>query len=480
MANRLAGETSPYLLQHQNNPVDWQPWDSEALAQAKAEGRPIFLSIGYSACHWCHVMEHESFENPRIAKLMNDDFICVKVDREERPDLDQIYMNAVQMLTGRGGWPMSVFLTPDLEPFYGGTYWPPTARGGHARASTRCWSPWPRPGKSDARRSPSRPAELTAHLREAGGFPPTAAVNFPNSSSTRPPRRCCATSTRARRFRRSAKVSASDGSAAAAAGRASPSATRRSRSRDGDARQDGGRRNLRSSRRRLPSLFGRRALAGAAFRKDALRQRAVGELLIWMRFWRRNARIMPGSFAKRSIICCATCTIPPGGFYSTEDADSEGEEGKFYVWTPEEIRAVLDPVAAEQFCYVYDVSDEGNFEGQNILNLPKSIEQCARLRNWPAAELEASLAASCANLLEARNRRVRPGRDDKVLTSWNGLAIDALAVAAGCLTSRAIRPPRKGRLISFSPVCAPPMAGCCTRGAAKRKSRRFSTTMRTL
>ena len=130
--NRLAGETSPYLLQHAGNPVDWHPWDAEALARARAEDKPIFLSIGYSACHWCHVMEHESFENPAIARLMNEHYVCIKVDREERPDLDQIYMNAVQLLTGRGGWPMSVFLTPDLKPFYGGTYWPPEPRMGHA------------------------------------------------------------------------------------------------------------------------------------------------------------------------------------------------------------------------------------------------------------------------------------------------------------------------------------------------------------
>src|SRR5262245_51769919 len=128
--NRLANESSPYLLQHRNNPVDWFPWGPEALARAKAEGKPIFLSIGYSACHWCHVMEHESFENAGIAAFVNEHFVPIKVDREERPDLDQIYMNAVQLMTGRGGWPMSVFLTPDLQPFFGGTYWPPTARMG--------------------------------------------------------------------------------------------------------------------------------------------------------------------------------------------------------------------------------------------------------------------------------------------------------------------------------------------------------------
>ena len=167
MPNRLAAETSPYLLQHQNNPVDWYPWGAEALARAKAEQKPIFLSIGYSACHWCHVMEHESFENATIAKDMSENFVCIKVDREERPDLDQIYMNAVQLMTGRGGWPMSMFLTPDLQPFFGGTYWPPTARMGMPgfdqvlRSVTDAWQNR-RPAALE------QAAQLTEHLRSIG------------------------------------------------------------------------------------------------------------------------------------------------------------------------------------------------------------------------------------------------------------------------------------------------------------------------
>ena len=156
-ANRLAGETSPYLLQHAHNPVDWYPWGPEALARAKAEDRPIFLSIGYSACHWCHVMERESFENPEIAALMNEHFVNIKVDREERPDLDQIYMAAVQAMTGHGGWPMSVFLTPDLKPFYGGTYFPPTDSRGMAGLPARAPERRTGPGRSGATRSASRP-----------------------------------------------------------------------------------------------------------------------------------------------------------------------------------------------------------------------------------------------------------------------------------------------------------------------------------
>src|SRR5215475_2877157 len=168
--NRLVHESSPYLLQHQNNPVDWYPWGPEALGRAKAEQRPIFLSIGYSACHWCHVMEHESFENPAIAQLMNDNFVCIKVDREERPDLDHIYMSAVQLLTGRGGWPMSVFLTPDLQPFYGGTYWPPTSRmgmPGFDQVLTAVADAW----KNRRPQAVEQAAELTEHLGRLSELP---------------------------------------------------------------------------------------------------------------------------------------------------------------------------------------------------------------------------------------------------------------------------------------------------------------------
>src|SRR5215475_3275271 len=178
--NRLVHESSPYLLQHQNNPVDWYPWGPEALGRAKAEQRPIFLSIGYSACHWCHVMEHESFENPAIAQLMNDNFVCIKVDREERPDLDHIYMSAVQLLTGRGGWPMSVFLTPDLQPFYGGTYWPPKSRMGMPgfdqvlNAVSNAW-------RDRRQQAIDQAAELTEHLTRI-----TAAASAEESEASDP------------------------------------------------------------------------------------------------------------------------------------------------------------------------------------------------------------------------------------------------------------------------------------------------------
>ena len=173
MPNRLAKESSPYLLQHQNNPVDWYPWGEEAIEKARREDKPIFLSIGYSACHWCHVMEHESFENEAIARVLNENFVAIKVDREERPDLDQIYMNAVQMLTGHGGWPMSVFLTPELKPFYGGTYWPPQQLARHAGLRSdsgggdRCLEESPRAGAERGRAAYGRVAECRRSRRAA-------------------------------------------------------------------------------------------------------------------------------------------------------------------------------------------------------------------------------------------------------------------------------------------------------------------------
>ena len=268
VVNRLAGATSPYLLQHDDNPVDWYPWGDEAFALARAEDRPILLSVGYAACHWCHVMAHESFEDPATAALMNERFVSIKVDREERPDVDALYMDAVVALTGHGGWPMTVFLTPDGEPFYGGTYYPPEPRHGmpafRGRAR-RGLGRLPRaarrrgaPGASARRGAPAvggaaavvRPADGVAARR--GGARAAVAV-----------RRALG------RLRRRAEVPARVGARA-------PAAARRARARADDARRDGRRRDVRPRRRRLPPLLGRRALARAALREDAVRQRAAG------------------------------------------------------------------------------------------------------------------------------------------------------------------------------------------------------------
>ncbi|HZZ27256.1 MAG TPA: thioredoxin domain-containing protein [Pirellulales bacterium] len=430
--NRLADESSPYLLQHQNNPVDWYPWGPESLQRAKAEQKPIFLSIGYSACHWCHVMEHESFENPDIARLMNENFVCIKVDREERPDLDHIYMNAVQLLTGRGGWPMSVFLTPDLQPFYGGTYWPPTARMGMPGfdqvllAVANAW-------QERRQQAIEQAAELTGHISQLAALP-TAAGEL------------------------SQKLIDVAGAAL-------------ERSFDFHHGGFGGAPKFPHpmdlqvllrlwKRHRRPGLLGMvtttldKMAAGGIYDHlgGGFHRYSVDEHWLVPHFEKMlydNALLttaytegfLATHNAEYARVARETCdyllrdlTDPAGGFYSTEDADSEGAEGKFYVWTPQEIATVLGTKTAEVFCYVYDVSEAGNFEEQSILNLPKPLEVCAKIKQRDPAELRAVLAASRQKLLEVRGRRVRPGRDDKVLVAWNGLMIDALSRAAVALS----------------------------------------------
>jgi len=428
--NRLAGETSPYLLQHQDNPVDWYPWGEEALQRARQEDRPIFLSIGYSACHWCHVMEHESFENEEIAGLLNERFVCIKVDREERPDLDQIYMQAVQMMTGHGGWPMSIFLTPELKPFYGGTYWPPHAQRGMpgfdqiVQAVDEAWknrreqalegsqelarrivensaAAGPAPLPEDVLASAAANLEGAFDFKN-GGF--GGAPKFPHPMDLQVLLRYWAKQPRdgvMQMVRLTLDRMAAGGIYDHLGG--------------GFARYSVDARWLVPH---FEKMLYDNALLLSAYLEGFV---ATGEA-DYARVARETA-----DYVLRDM------TDPGGGFYSTEDADSEGEEGKFYVWTPDELRDVLGPQAAETFAHVYDVSEEGNFEGRNILNLSKTIPQCAQLLGRDETELRDELADSRAKLLAARNRRVRPGRDDKVLVSWNGLMIDGLSRAANVL-----------------------------------------------
>ncbi len=411
--------------------MDWYPWADEALQRAKREEKPIFLSIGYSACHWCHVMEHESFENAAIAQLMNDNFVCIKVDREERPDLDHIYMTAVQILTGRGGWPMSVFLTPDLQPFYGGTYWPPTARMGmpgfdqvlHAVADA-----W----QNRRAQAMEHAAELTQHISQSGELPKSekklslellenaghalergfdhrhggfgGAPKFPHPMDLQVLLRLWA---RSRRQGLLDMVTTTLDKMAAG----------------GIYDQLGGGFHRYSVDERwlvphFEKMLYDNALLTAAY-VEAFQATGNAD---YARVVRETC-----DYVLRDL------TDPAGGFYSTEDADSEGEEGKFYVWTPQEIESVLDREAAEIFCYVYDVSESGNFENHNILNLPKSIDTCAQIKRHDVDRLRSELAESRAKLFQLRKRRVRPGKDDKVIVAWNGLMIDALAKATGAL-----------------------------------------------
>jgi len=431
MPNRLAGQSSPYLLQHQNNPVDWFPWGREALERARKEDKPIFLSIGYSACHWCHVMEHESFENEGIAKQLNDHFISIKVDREERPDLDHIYMTAVQAISGRGGWPMSVFLTPQGEPFYGGTYWPPQRRHGMPgfdevlRAIAELWEKRRPDALENAGqltqhlRSLSRPSRppgdlsvgtLTAAVASLervfdytyGGF--GGAPKFPHPMDVQ---------LLMRFYRRDPRPGLLD----------MVRSTLDHMARGGIYDQLGGGFHRYSvDERWLVPHFEKMLYDNALLARtyiDAFR--LLGDAQF-------------GVTAQETLdYLLGEMQDPTGGFYSTQDADSEGVEGKFFVWTPAEIRQVLGEETADEFCWAYDVTEDGNFEGHNILNLSKSLVQHAKLRGLDESKLQEDMAAARKKLLEVRNRRVHPGLDDKVLANWNGLTIDVLAVAAGVL-----------------------------------------------
>ena len=377
-ANRLAGETSPYLLQHAHNPVDWYPWGPEALARAKAEDRPIFLSIGYSACHWCHVMEHESFEDAAIAALMNEHFVSIKVDREERPDLDQIYMTAVQAMTGHGGWPMSVFLTPDLKPFYGGTYFPPDrlaagcpASRASCRASHEAWT---------ERRDEivASAGEMTEHLRSVGTVPAgkgDLGVELLDGAAR----------SLARAF------DPTHGGFGQAPKFPHPMDLRvllRQHARTGDAHA------LHMVRHTLDKMArgGIYDHLGGGFDRYSTDERWLvphfekmlydNALLasVYLEAYQATGDPDYARVARETLdYVLARMTGPEGGFYTTQDADSEGEEGKFYVWTLAEVRDVLGPERAKEFAYVYDVTEHGNWEGHNILNLPRPIAQAAKL-----------------------------------------------------------------------------------------------------
>jgi uncharacterized protein YyaL (SSP411 family) len=434
-SNRLLNETSPYLRQHAHNPVDWYPWGPEALERARELDRPIFLSIGYSACHWCHVMEHESFEDADVAKLLNDSFVSIKVDREERPDLDQIYMTAVQMMTGQGGWPMSVWLTPDLQPFYGGTYFPPDDRYGRPsfkrllQALADAWT-------SRRNEIASTATELTAQLQAAGGLPPSneelnasliqqaagylgrifdptyggfgQAPKFPHPMELR-------------LLLRAWKRFADDRPLEMAR------VTLDHMARGGiyDHLGGGFHRYSTDARWLVPhfeKMLYDNALLTSAYLEGF---QATGES--------RYRQVVEETlrYVEREM------TSPEGPVYSTQDADSEGEEGRFFVWSAKEVEKVLGKEAANIFTYVYDVSAEGNWEGHNILHRAKSNEQDARMLGISIEQLQESLRESKRKLFEVRELRVKPARDEKILTSWNGLMIDAFASASQVLDNGA-------------------------------------------
>ncbi len=445
--NRLIHEKSPYLLQHAHNPVDWYPWGPEAFEAARKQDKPIFLSIGYSTCHWCHVMERESFENEQIAAILNKYFVAIKVDREERPDVDRIYMAYVQTTTGGGGWPMSVWLTPDLKPFLGGTYFPPENRYGRAGFPTlleRVAEAW----RTDREKIVQSSADVLAHLEQAaevspaGGLDPTALqagfLQFRRSFDSQlggfgaAPKfpRPVTYNFLLRYFVRSHNDEARD----------MVLATLRAMAKGGMHDQLGGGFHRYSvDERWLVPHFEKMLYDQAQLAISYLEAYQITHDDFVAEVTRRTF-----DYVLRDM------TDKDGGFYSAEDADSvidpaEPEvkgEGAYYLWTHREIDQLLGEPAASWFSYRYGVGPHGNvesdphdeFAGKNILFEAHTIEETAQRFSVPVAEMERSLAHGSEKMLAARSKRVRPHLDDKVLTAWNGLMISALAKGGAILS----------------------------------------------
>ena len=417
-ANRLARETSPYLLQHAHNPVDWYPWGEEAFARARAEDKPILLSVGYSACHWCHVMERESFEDPEIAALMNRHFVSVKVDREERPDVDQIYMQAVQSMTGHGGWPMTCFLTPDARPFYGGTYFPPVDRHGLPG--------FPRLLQGLADAWATRRGEVLSSASQIGEA-------LGQSERLRGAAQLLTADVLSGGFQQlSEQFDDANGGLGGAPKFPQPMIWDFvlrfwKRSKNPRARQ------MAHTTLTMMARGGMYDQVGGGFHRYSVdaqwlvphfekmlydnAQLASLYLHAWLAFGDPDCRRV----AEETLdYILREMTDPAGGFYSAQDADSEGHEGKFFVWTPEELREILGPADAEYASQYWGVDRGPNFEGTSILFVAGK----------PEPERIASIRGK---LYVARERRVHPARDDKVLAGWNGLACRAFAEAGRAL-----------------------------------------------
>jgi len=431
--NRLIDESSPYLRQHAHNPVDWYPWGEEALAKARAENKPIFLSIGYSACHWCHVMAHESFENKTVAALMNKEYVCIKVDREERPDLDAIYMDAVVSMTNSGGWPMSVFLTPDGQPFYGGTYYPPEPRYGMPSFIQVL--------HSVAEAYEKRHAEIMGQANRL-----TAALQ--SSANLRSQEDEIGTELLDEaviqlqqyfddeeggfgdqpKFPQPMTLDFLMTYAASAGKAASPTTdpldvlymveTTLTKMAHGGLYDQlgGGFHRYSVDRFWLVPHFEKMLYDNSQLLRS------------YLHAWQITDRPLYRQVVEETIdYTLREMTAPTGGFYSTQDADSEGEEGKFFVWTPAEIEAILDTNEAAIVTHYYGVADRGNFEGKTILSVVQTVAHVAEHFDMRVADVETVLATARQKLFAAREMRHKPARDEKILTEWNGLMIHALA-----------------------------------------------------
>ena len=431
MPNRLSAESSPYLLQHAHNPVDWYPWGEDAFAKARAEDKPVFLSIGYSACHWCHVMERESFESEEIAALLNRDFVSIKVDREERPDVDSIYMSAVQMMTGHGGWPMSVFLTPDAKPFYAGTYFPPDDRHGmpgFKRVLAQVGDAYRsrRKDVEEAGVEVQRAIEAGVQIKPSGSAADHGTLERAAAGI-------------ARAFD---AVHGGFGGSPKFPPSMSLDFLMQIAHRTGDT-------HLRHVITHTLTMMARGGMydqLGGGFHRysvdakwlvphfekmlydNALLARLYTRAWQWTKdpFFSRIAAEILGYVSREM-------TAPDGGFYSTQDADSEGEEGKFYVWSRAEVLEALGAEDGRAFCALYDITERGNWEGKNILNVPRDPTSVAGDLGLTLDQLGDIAQRGKRVLYGVRAKRIWPARDDKILAGWNGWMLAAFAEAATAL-----------------------------------------------
>ena len=431
MPNRLIDETSPYLLQHANNPVDWYPWGEEALSRARDEDKPILLSIGYSACHWCHVMERESFENDAIAEIMNRHFVNIKVDREERPDLDAVYMEAVQMLTGSGGWPMTVFLTPDCKPFYGGTYFPPVDRHnmpGFPRLLETVAQAY-RNSHSEIQRVTGQLTEQmgrTANMpRGAGALDESILHNAYNQLATNFDYQNGGVGS-APKFPQAMTLEIllryyAHGHNDRA--RSMLDMTLEKMARGGIYDQiAGGFHRYSTDTYWLVPHFEKMLYDNALLAR------------LYLHAWLATGRALYRRITEETLdYVLREMTGEHGGFFSATDADSEGEEGKFFVWSPGEIEAVLGSEEAALFNAFFGVSQRGNFEGKNILNISVKAADFAERQGIPLERLVDVINRGKEALRLAREEREHPLLDDKALASWNGLMLRAFAEAGAAL-----------------------------------------------
>ncbi|CAB1084308.1 Uncharacterized protein YyaL [Olavius algarvensis Delta 1 endosymbiont] len=440
--NYLINEKSPYLIQHAHNPVDWHPWSEETFEQARRENKPIFLSVGYATCHWCHVMEKESFEDAEAAGHLNDTFVCIKVDREERPDIDAVYMAACQMLTGSGGWPLSIFMTPQKKPFFAATYLPKQSRYGRAGLIEICRQVkelWSNQNKKITTSAAAIASKLDGAFTYAAGDQPDAALlekafnqvktAFDMSNGGFQPAPKFPTPHRLlfllRYYHRSQDPIALD---------------------------------MVQQTLKAMRLGGIWDHVGHGFHRYSTDERWLlphFEKMLYDQALIASACLEAYQISKESLLAETAAdiftyvlrdmTATEGGFYSAEDADSEGEEGKFYVWTSEEFRRVLDADTARRWETILRLSPEGNFTdeatrrktGANILHLTATLDKWSQKLNVPPDQLREEWRDIRNRLFEIREKRVHPLKDDKILTDWNGLMIAALAQGARILNNAA-------------------------------------------